>query len=99
RTLQRSAAWDEYRFGSVRIRVRRSMLNGFADPRLVRIVENDVLPTVSRRDGRRDRATIWTSGNRIFETRGLSTLHEILQALQGESDPFATHEEPEERSL
>jgi hypothetical protein len=99
RTLQRPAAWDEYRFGSVRIRVQRAALNRFGDPRLVKIVENDVLPTVSRRDCRRDRATIWTSGNRIFETRGLSTLHEILQALQGGVDPFATHVELEERSL
>jgi hypothetical protein len=35
---------------------------------LARIVPGDVLPTVSRRDSRRRRARVWTSGNRIFHS-------------------------------
>jgi hypothetical protein len=31
---------------------------------------------------------VWTSGNRIFDTRGLAVLHEILEALQTGADPL-----------
>lgn len=88
RTLQPRTAWPEYRFGSVRIRAQRATFTEFGDPRLISLVENDILPTVSRRDERRERATVWTSGNRIFETSGLAALHEILQALQSGKDPL-----------
>jgi hypothetical protein len=84
-------AWQEYRFGKVRIRVElRSDEEG--DPRLISIVESDVLPTVSRRDARREKATVWTSGNRIFTTKSLRTLHQILTALET-GDPAPNHDE------
>ena len=35
---------------------------------LVSLIEDDILPTVSRRDPRRGLAQVWTSGNRIFRT-------------------------------
>lgn len=36
------------------------------DPRLIRLIEDDVLPSVSQRDPRRGAAVVWTGGNRIF---------------------------------
>lgn len=60
--------------------------NSFQDPRLISIVPNDVLPTVSRRDPRRKLARVWTSGNRIFDCKGPNVLQKILFAMTiGES--------------
>jgi hypothetical protein len=47
---------------------------------LARIVDGDVLPTVSRRDPRRRRAAIWTSGNRIFACGDPQLLRAGVQA-------------------
>jgi hypothetical protein len=54
-------------------RMRLFIANGSAPtplvgPALARIVAGDILPTVSRRDSRRRRAHVWTSGNRIFRS-------------------------------
>lgn len=73
-----SSAWSEYRFGSVRIRVDREAPNQGDDPRLRSLVENDVLPAVSRRDIRRNKARVWTTGNRIFGCDAPSLLAGIL---------------------
>ena len=71
--------WKEYRFGPVRIRVRRDA-PAFFNNRLSldSLVPGDILPTVSRRDPRRAAATVWTSGNRIFSSNNTPRLHEIL---------------------
>lgn len=61
-----SATWAEHCFGPVRIRINQDAPSQGEDPRLRSLVTNDVLPTVSRRDLRRDGARVWTTGNRIF---------------------------------
>lgn len=78
-----SSTWSEYRFGSVRIRVDRGAPNQGDDPRLRSLVENDVLPAVSRRDTRRDEARVWTTGNRIFGCDAPRLLAGILDDWNG----------------
>ena len=81
--------WDEVSIHGVRFRVRRVERDGFADPRLKRLVEGDILPTVSRRDGRRNQALVWTSGNRIFGCDGASVFAAILRAVQASEHAIA----------
>jgi hypothetical protein len=70
------------------IRVRKSQDNNdFHDPRLIPIVPNDILPTVSRRDPRRKQAQVWTHGNRIFDCKGTNVLHKILHARNFNESP------------
>jgi hypothetical protein len=73
--------WVEEVLLGVRVRIRHSDTQGFEDPSLLSVVPGDVLPSVSRRDGRRGLADIWTSGNRIFACRGRNVLQQILHAL------------------
>jgi hypothetical protein len=77
--------WEEIAVGSTRIKLRLRAENGFRDPTLLPIVPGDILPTVSRRDARRERADVWTSGNRVFATRGVLLVRELL--LAAGSDP------------
>jgi hypothetical protein len=74
-------AWYEAAVTGVRVRVRPQIEAGFVDPRLVSVISGDILPTVSRRDARRQSADVWTSGNRIFQCRGTGILLRIFEAL------------------
>src|SRR5205085_6500510 len=58
--------WTEESLLSVRIRIREHSSLEFDDPTLVSFVHGDVLPSPSRRDGRRPLVDVWTSGNRVF---------------------------------
>ncbi len=58
--------WQEFTFGPVRLRVDCGSACESSDPRLQSIVDGDILPSVSRRDSRRKRARVWTTGNRVF---------------------------------
>ena len=74
--------WSEEVSEGIRIRFRCSNhLKLFEDPTLQTIVHGDILPSVSRWDGRRKFADIWTSGNRIYGCRGSGLLLIILRAL------------------
>ena len=81
--------WEEIQIKSVRIRVRISQDTKFQDPNLKSLVPNDILPSVSRRDERRNLADVWTSGNRIFSCNGTNTLIQILKALQQNQNPIS----------
>lgn len=72
--------WDEIEVGGTRIKLRCQNETGFLDPRLISVVPNNVLPTVSRRDARRSDVDLWTSGNRVFKVRGVNVLRQILKA-------------------
>jgi hypothetical protein len=54
----------------------RSILTG--------IVEGDVLPTVSRRDPRRQMASVWTATNRVYACHDVAMLVVIARASPGE---------------
>jgi hypothetical protein len=76
----------------MRLKVRNSESSEpvFLDPSLISLVEMDVLPSVSRRDPRRDKVDLWTSGNRIFSTCGIQIVSIIVRAL---SAGLSAHDE------
>jgi hypothetical protein len=80
--------WHEVGVAGLRVRLRPREGNGFVAPTLIRLVPGDILPTVSRRDLRRQRADVWTAGNRIFGCRGTGILLLILRALSGGEVPL-----------
>jgi hypothetical protein len=69
--------WVERVVDGVRFRVSLQGDRG-TDPRLLSLVHGDILPTVSRRDPRRARVCLWTSGNRVFDCAAPSVLLSIL---------------------
>jgi hypothetical protein len=75
------APWHEAEVRGVRVHMRPQSEAGFVDPRLVPLVAGDILPSVSRRDTRREAADVWTTGNRIFLCRGTGILLRIFEAL------------------
>jgi hypothetical protein len=82
------------------IRIQKSQdNNNFHDPRLIPIVPNNILPTVSRRDPRRKQARVWTHGNRIFDCKGTNILHKILYARNRGESPDLHVESLIERKL
>lgn len=81
--------WVEEIIDGVRVRVRYDDCTDFKDPRLVTIVAGDILPSSSRRDNRRVRADVWTSGNRIYACEGRNLLSAILRALATKGCPQA----------
>ena len=81
--------WVEVTIDGVRLRVRRRGINGFANPRLEQLVPGDILPTVSRRDGRRQQVDVWTSGNRVYRSTGTHILTVLLHAIRDSENPTA----------
>ncbi len=83
------AGWNEVTLFGTRIRIRRKSSEqiGFDDPSLVSLVPGEVLPTVSRRDARRQLVDVWTSGNRVYSCRGTQVLDLIMRAIAAEHDP------------
>jgi hypothetical protein len=60
--------WVEVPIGRMRLFIKRGEAATETFAGLIPLIEGDVLPSVSRRDQRRRRALVWTSGNRIFST-------------------------------
>jgi len=85
-------SWMEVVLRNMRLKVRNSesSVPVFLDPSLISLVEMDVLPSVSRRDPRRDKVDLWTSGNRIFSTCGVRIVATIVRAL---SAGISAHDE------
>ncbi|QFT83145.1 hypothetical protein FIU89_21170 (plasmid) [Roseovarius sp. THAF27] len=78
----RPRPWHELSVGRMRLFIDVSQPDEHGgDVTLNSIVAGDVLPTVSRRDGRRTRANVWTSGNRIFRC---NRPNELVAALEGD---------------
>ncbi len=73
--------WNSLQFGEVTVRLRPDERTGFADPSLVRLYPNDVLPSVSRRHAQRAEIDVWSGGNRVFACRGCAVLERIGRAL------------------
>lgn len=78
--------WVEHRIGAVRIRIKQTEEEGFADPTLISLIDGNILTTVSRREPLRTRVDVWTSGNRVFACQGGGILQQILKAIaQGDT--------------
>lgn len=74
----RERDWHELSFDKVRIKFDANAATGSAQLRS--IIPGDVLPSVSARFPGRDRATVWTSGNRVFECANSAALFELCRA-------------------
>ena len=83
-----SAEWVQVDIRGATIWVRSKEQPGFIDPRLVPLVPGDILPTVSRRDDRREAADVWTAGNRIYRCDGSYILSIILHAISVSNAPL-----------
>ena len=79
--------WMERTAFGVRLAFRRGQVQRIKDPRLVRIVDGDILDTVSRRDPRRKFADVWTSGNRVFACADTETLTAVVDAIRERRRP------------
>ncbi len=74
------STWHELTLDVVRIRFDMTASSGL--PELHSLVHGDVLPTVSARDPRRENATVWTSGNRIFHCSNSQRLYDLCQSIE-----------------
>lgn len=86
RMFAEGAKWTILPFG-IRVRYRHTDAGRFEDPRLISIVPNDVLPTISKRDRRRELVDVWSSGNRVFACRGTMILAQIVKAIASHIPP------------
>jgi hypothetical protein len=83
--IEPASTWAELTVGRMRVRFSNSGTSS-GDTRLLPVVDGDVLPTVSRRDTRREKVRVWTSGNRVFACEDPVTLFVALaNASAGES--------------
>jgi hypothetical protein len=92
-------AWMERSVGQTRFKLQEATLTGFASPVLRSLVRGDVLSSVSRRDLRRNDATVWTSGNRIFGCDGTAVLATILDGIKAGEPPEITVGMQQRRAL
>ena len=97
--LARSVEWAQVDVRGTTIWVRSKDQQGFIDPGLVPLVPGDILPTVSRRDGRREAADVWTAGNRIYRCDGSHILSVILSAIGDSEAPLEAVERRLQRPL
>jgi hypothetical protein len=81
RPIVRERRWSERVIKGVRIRIDDAGEAKSRDPRLISLLECDVLPSVSRRDERRCLVRVWTSGNRIFGCEAPVRLLEIIDTI------------------
>lgn len=75
------AKWSEQSVLGVRWRFRPQQQPIVCRPLLVEAVPGDILDSVSRRDPRRAKADVWTSGNRIFACPNTASLEFVTKAL------------------
>ncbi|MBA3831711.1 MAG: ASCH domain-containing protein [Chthoniobacterales bacterium] len=84
--------WQEAAFGTMRLRVLENKRGGFCDPSLRSLSVGDHPVSVSRRDPRKEKAKIWTSGNRVFDCAGAKLFLAIARALETDQCPAAAVE-------
>ena len=78
------APWREVAIDGMRLRVHMDAEAVPDKEGLKSLVEGDVLPSVSRRDPRRAKANVWTSGNRIFRTGNAALTLQAARACSSE---------------
>jgi len=76
--------WTEITIGRMRLFLKATGPARSDGAGLISLIDGDVIPTVSRRDPRRRKAEVWTSGNRIFRTDNPQLLLEAAISCAGE---------------
>lgn len=79
----RRERWVEVEIDRMRLFVRRDGRVGGQAGRLQSLVQGDILNAVSRRDPVRRRASVWTSGNRIFAAENCDAVIDAALSLAG----------------
>ena len=79
--------WRSVRFDQTELRFRDTN-SVVTDPRLITIVANDTLDSVSTRDERRGGVQIWSTLNRVYGCLNPMMCHAIAVAMSTEEDPF-----------
>jgi hypothetical protein len=83
-----SETWTEVVLGQARIRFRLDQPPAAqSDPRLLPLIDGDILPTVSRRHPVRGQVRVWTGANRIFGCGTPGLLAGIAAALASGRPP------------
>lgn len=86
----RASRWREVQIGQMRLFISQPKQSSTRGRGLIHLIDGDILPTVSRRDARRRRAAVWSSGNRIFGSDDPEiAIAAALQAAQTETRPGA----------
>ena len=83
----RRESWLEVGIDGMRLRVRLAAAATVGSANLQTLVWGDVLPSVSRRDPRREKANVWTSGNRIYRADDPMVVLEAAHACQAGCKP------------
>lgn len=91
--------WIQVDIRGTSLWVRRQEQAGFDDPRLTSLVPGDIMPTVSRRDRRREIADVWTAGNRMYGCRGGGILLTVLRAIKMRHEPVIAVQQSLRRPL
>jgi hypothetical protein len=75
-------SWSEHKIGNTRFRLKQKPCESIIlSPVLGSVVPGDILPTISRRDPRREFVDVWTSGNRIFQCGNTAILSVVIDAI------------------
>jgi hypothetical protein len=92
--------WHAVSHGRLQLRIKPDQQDGSScDPRLVSLIDGDVLPSVSQRDKRRDAIRVWTSGNRIFGCASTEACNALVAATMRRQNPVKALEEQFARAM
>ena len=83
--------WIEVSINTMRVFIRMDRARSVGTQGLIGVIDGDVLPSVSRRDGRRQLADVWTTGNRIFSTDNSALLVLAASILSENTIPPCLH--------
>lgn len=75
--------WKEVLIGARRIKLRRAADDNNEEPQLVRIEQDDLLPTVSRRYPGRQNVDLWLWDNRVFKVTNRRAFWKALKVAAG----------------
>jgi hypothetical protein len=70
--------WTEKEIDTVRIRTKVEKSSDNEELKITHLIKEDILPTVSTRDKRREEANVWTSGNRIYKVSNTKRFLQLL---------------------
>ncbi len=82
---ENKSEWTEREIDTVRIRIKVEKGPTNEELKIIHLVKGDILPTVSTRDNRRDKANVWTSGNRIYQISDTKRFLQLLDEVDNEN--------------